>query len=73
LQYKPSHKRWRKQRRVNKGPAMKRMFIFLVLAVLATALVASGSWLRQAIAVDRCLDRGGAWNHEADACLGARD
>jgi hypothetical protein len=51
---------------------MKWMFIFLVLAVLATALVAGGSWLRQAIAVDRCLDRGGAWNHEADDCLGAR-
>jgi hypothetical protein len=49
---------------------MKRLFVALVLAVLATVLLASGVWLRRAIAVDSCLDRGGAWSHEADACTG---
>jgi hypothetical protein len=49
---------------------MKRLAMVLVLAVLVAALVTGGSWLRRAIAVDSCLDRGGAWNGEAGTCAG---
>jgi hypothetical protein len=52
---------------------MKRIFVFLVLALLATALIAGGLWLRRKIAVDSCLDRGGAWNQATGACVGATD
>jgi hypothetical protein len=72
-QYKPSHKRVTQTALDEQGPAMKRIFMFLVLALLATALLAAGLWLRREIAIDTCLDRGGAWNQVTGACVGATD
>lgn len=39
--------------------------LLLVAAVVATA----GIWLAREVSIDKCLDRGGAWDHEEARCL----
>ena len=42
--------------------------IKLVAAVLAAIFLLH--WCRGFISIDRCLDKGGRWNHDAGACEG---
>lgn len=39
--------------------------LLLVAVVVATA----GIWLAREVSIDKCLDRGGAWDHEQARCL----
>ena len=36
---------------------------------LVAAAVAVGIWLAREASIDKCLDRGGAWDHEQARCL----
>lgn len=51
---------------------IKRMAAFLLLALLLAGLVAFCLWARTPLAIDRCLDQGGRWDHGRDACDGGR-
>ena len=46
---------------------MKRRTLLVVLVTLLVGM--SAGWAgRSFVAVDRCLDRGGAWDSDLDAC-----
>lgn len=47
---------------------MKRLAAAALLLVLGGAAVWGLAWLDHQLDIDRCLDRGGAWNHESGAC-----
>ena len=36
---------------------------------VAAAFVAGGVWLARQVSIDRCLDRGGAWDYEQARCI----
>ena len=44
----------------------------VVLVVLVLALF-MGWWMKQQIAIDRCLDAGGRWNYDDGFCEGVSD
>jgi hypothetical protein len=47
----------------------------IVLILLAVGILAYlGHWAYvQVFLIDRCLDRGGSWDYDAEVCDGARD
>jgi len=55
-------------------PARRARIARALCAVLAGAMLAAVAlfvmWLRHEIAIDRCLDLGGRWNQQQDACEG---
>ena len=40
-----------------------------IAIVLVAAALAAGIWLAREVSIDKCLDRGGAWDHEQARCL----
>ena len=50
------------------APLLKRAGSFLLAAGTVIALAFACSYIRQFIQADRCLDRGGRWNHERTEC-----
>ena len=43
------------------------------LFAMALALAfAAGMWFYKQLQIDKCLDRGGAWQYELSACQGAK-
>ena len=48
------------------------MLRILLALTLLSGVVAGGLWLRTQARIDDCLDDGGRWNAEAEACEGAR-
>jgi hypothetical protein len=44
----------------------------ILLFLLAVGLVLFGIWFRHQLKIDSCFDWGGAWNYEAEVCVGAR-
>jgi hypothetical protein len=42
----------------------------LVAIVAILVVVGVVLWIRDLLAVDRCLDHGGRWNYDEDACEG---
>lgn len=44
-----------------------RLRIAFLLVVAAVAAV--GIWLARAVSIDKCFDRGGAWDHDQTHCL----
>ncbi len=47
--------------------------IWILLAFIALVLAAGllRPWLMQQVAIDRCLDAGGAFDYQAKHCIGA--
>ncbi|NOT40428.1 MAG: hypothetical protein HOP13_08050 [Alphaproteobacteria bacterium] len=39
-----------------------------LIAIALLAVVAAGLWLWRFIAIDRCLDDGGGWDHDKNLC-----
>jgi hypothetical protein len=39
--------------------------------LVAAAFVAGGLWIAREVSIDRCLDRGGAWDYEQARCVPA--
>jgi hypothetical protein len=48
----------------------KRAAVFAFVGILATAFLAGVCWhpVREFLRIDRCLDRGGAWDYQTDTC-----
>lgn len=46
----------------------KRFLAFALAMLIIVGALASYKSIAQFIAVDRCLDSGGRWNYEAEAC-----
>jgi hypothetical protein len=51
----------------------KRPFFVGFLVLLAVVLTAAGMWVKRALSIDSCLDRGGRWNVDVAACEGATE
>ena len=51
---------------------MKRTLRWLAILVAIGAAFAGGMWFYTQVQIDKCLDRGGAWQHELSACEGAK-
>lgn len=49
-----------------------RLRIGTAVALATAALAATGIWLAHELAIDRCLDHGGAWDYERAACAHAK-
>lgn len=49
--------------------ADRRVIVLLVLVLVSFM----GWWLKQQIAIDRCLDAGGRWNYDDGFCEGVFD
>lgn len=41
----------------------------IALLLVAAALATAGLWLAREVSIDRCLDRGGAWDYEQASCV----
>ena len=48
--------------------AMRKMLAVVAVAALGLFLC----WIRHHVRIDRCLDRGGAWNYDEGACEESR-
>jgi len=46
-----------------------RLRLGISFVVVAAALAAAGVWLSRELSIDRCLDQGGAWDHEQTRCV----
>lgn len=57
--------------RVRKDPMTRSKIIAACLAALVAG-VYLGWRLRDFVAIDACLDRGGRWNDQRDSCEGSR-
>jgi hypothetical protein len=51
---------------------MKRTLRWLAILVAIGAAFAGGMWFYKQVQIDKCLDRGGAWQHGLSACQGAK-
>ncbi len=47
---------------------LARLFATLVLIGPPIIFVVIGMWLSQQLSIDRCLDRGGRWDHASSTC-----
>jgi hypothetical protein len=43
----------------------KKILLLLLIVILALFVL---SWVKQFIAIDICLDRGGRWNYDKEQC-----
>jgi hypothetical protein len=51
---------------------MKRVICGLAVLVAIGIAFAGGMWFYKQVQIDKCLDRGGAWQYELSACQGAK-
>jgi hypothetical protein len=49
-----------------------RRKVVIALAIVVVAALLLAPRVRRFLAIDGCLDHGGAWNYERDTCEGAR-
>ena len=54
------------------GILMKRAIRWLAILVAIGVAFAGGMWFYKQVQIDKCLDRGGAWQDELSACQGAK-
>ena len=54
------------------GIRMKRALRWLAVLVAIGVAFAGGMWFYKQVQIDKCLDRGGAWQYELSACQGAK-
>lgn len=46
-----------------------RLRFKIALLLVVTAVAAFGIWLAREVLIDKCLDRGGAWDYDQAHCL----
>jgi hypothetical protein len=46
-----------------------RLRFGIALLLIVAAVAAAGIWLAREVSIDKCLDRGGAWDHDQARCL----
>lgn len=46
-----------------------RLRLGIALLLVMAAIAAAGIWLAREVSIDKCLDCGGAWDHEQARCL----
>jgi hypothetical protein len=51
---------------------MKRTLRWLAVLLAIGIAFAAGMWFYKQVQIDKCLDRGGAWQYELSACQGAK-
>ena len=47
---------------------MKKKYAIVLLLLIALGLLASVLWLKEQLAIDRCLDAGGRWRADKTVC-----
>lgn len=50
-------------------PMTTQLRLGIALLLVAAALATAGIWLAREVSIDRCLDRGGAWDYEQASCV----
>lgn len=50
---------------------MKRVLRWVVVLLAIGIAFVGGMWFYKQVQIDKCLDRGGAWQYELSACQGA--
>lgn len=50
-------------------PMTTRLRIGIALLLVSAALTVVGIWLAREVSIDKCLDSGGAWDHEHATCV----
>lgn len=50
-------------------PMITRLRLGITLLLVAAVIAPAGIWIAREVSIDKCLDRGGAWDHKQARCL----